>query len=194
MAFSWFGRKLVGAALVFAAAAFASGSAQAETIVEDFGRPSEPGFDGFFLHSLINPPPANAFWEFTDQQSLASPGNYELFLAPATDNIRFATSPSQFVDFAAVTVTDYCGLGCTSVTFVGAAGTKEFKNSAVGVSQIFDTIGLNLGAINQIVLTSAEGAFDNLTVNVVPEPSTFLLAVLAAAAGLLSARHAILAR
>jgi hypothetical protein len=175
-------RTFVGSALVIAVCWFANGHANAETITERFGAPGAPGFHPFFLHSLTTPPKQNDFWEFTDQQLPPDPGNYSLFLAPASDRIRFDTAPGQFVDFATITLTDYCGLGCTSVTFTGAAGAKEFKNSIVGAAQSFSTAGLNLGQIREIVLASAEGTFDNLQVNVVPEPSTVLLALPPAAA------------
>lgn len=170
----------LGAACVLAT--LFPGLIRAETIVEDFTQNGAPGFDPRFVHSVESTLLAS-FWEITDQQSKATPGNHELFLAPATDEVTYRLTGGQFIDFASVVLTDYAGMGGTTVTFTGTKGANPrtsitFSNTAVSTPTLFSTQG-QLDRVESITLTSFEGTFDNLTVNVIPEPSAALLAILA---------------
>lgn len=162
-------------ALVTILALAPAGSAVADILIEDFEDPGGGGaFDPAFNHVLhdVGDPNSPGFWELDGEV---------LWLYPATDEVTFNLGPGEYVDWAEVTLADFCGVGCTSVEFIGTAGSMLFENVSVSAEETYNTTGLGLGEITGVVLTSYEGRFDNLTINVVPEPATAVLLTLTSA-------------
>ena len=146
--------------------------------VEDFEYPT-PGSNtftnGVFEHNILPPvggQPGSEWWEITDDFVNPPPisGN-ALGLAPAIDQITFDLNPGEQVDYAAVDFVDWGG----NTTFEVIGTLDTYSVSTLGGWVFVDTTGQTLGEITMIKLSSYEGAFDNLTINVVPEPATFLL-------------------
>lgn len=147
--------------------------------VEDFEyeTPGSNSFtNGVFQHNILPPTggqPGSEHWEISDV-GLPPSGN-ALDLWPAIDEITFNLDPGEYVDYAAVDSVDWGGN--TTFEVIGTLDTYLVSiisgswNDWVSV----DTTGQNLGEITMVKLISNEGAFDNLTINVVPEPATLLL-------------------
>jgi hypothetical protein len=140
-------------------------------LVEDFEDGGAGGFDPAFKHQLLPVPPnTEAYWELDGAV---------LWLYPAIDEVTFNLAPGQHVEWASVTLVDHDpGGSITGVEFVGTAGSVTFPAVQVGVEETYDTTGLNLGEIQMIRLASYEGWFDDLTIDVVPEPATAMLLAL----------------
>jgi hypothetical protein len=142
---------------------------------EDFTDPitGDAAFDPNFNHNLYEITPNSFFWDLD-----VFSGANALILAPAGDAVTFNTAPGTFVDFAEVTFIDFCGVGCTTVEFLGTMGSFLYANQTVGMAETISTVGLGLGEITQINLESFEGVFTNILVQVVPAPSVAALAAL----------------
>jgi hypothetical protein len=124
---------------------------------------------GVFQHN-IGPFPGSdlRIWDIVD---LPTNGK-ALALLPAMDDITFAMAP---VDYASVKV--LVGYEVTaSFEVFGTLGTHTVNLSYAGATwQFADTTGADIGQITMIRLISLDALFDDLTINVVPEPATFLL-------------------
>ncbi len=149
-----------------------SSSAPAAVYVEDFeddSNPSQPGLaSSIFNHNLL---PVDG-WGLLDDVGPPYPTGYALYLWPAIDEITFDLGPGEYVDYAAIDFQDW--LGATTFEVIGTLGSFSVESSSMAW-QTVDTTGQNLGQIMMVRLTSNEGGFDNLTINVVPEPATLLL-------------------
>jgi hypothetical protein len=161
-----------------------SSHASAVQYVEDFEyeKPAQNDFtNGIFQHSIeLKPPLDYLFWDITDDSVPPPPDCNFLLLAPAIDEITFALDPGEYVDYASIEFCDYANSTIFEVTGTLGRYTSEiFWNG--GTWESADTCGQPLGQITMIRLISSEGGFDNLTINVVPEPSTLLLLSLGAA-------------
>lgn len=155
---------------------FLSSSALAVIHVDDFEYP-KPGQDNFvngvFQYNIV-PMPGLGYtaWDITDLGPPHS-GN-ALALWPAIAEVTFALNPGEYVDYAAIDFSDFANGTIFEVTgTLGISTVEIFWNG--GVWESADTSGVNLGEITMIRLMSYEGLFDNLTINVVPEPATILL-------------------
>ena len=156
-----------------------SSPAGAALYVEDFEyeTPAQNDFaNGVFQHSILPPAggqPGSEWWLITNDFVNPPPisGN-ALFLAPAIDEITFDLGVGEYVNYAAIDFVDWGG----NTTFE-VIGTLDTYSVSIlpGNWTSADTSGQNLGQITMVKLSSYEGAFDNLTINVVPEPATFLL-------------------
>lgn len=156
-----------------------SSPAPAGVYLEDFEDDSNPGQPGFassiFNHNLV---PVSGYtepyWEISDWAS--PPGGNALNLWPAIDEITFSLNPGEYVDYASI---EFANLGVPAIfEAIGTVGTysaEAHPSSGYATWEFADTTGANIGKITTINLTSHEGQFDNLTINVVPEPSTLLL-------------------
>lgn len=140
------------------------GHALAGLWVEDF----EDGFDSRFNHEI-----AGSF--FFRTFSSVSP-THSLGLEPGTDSITFDLAGDEFISYASVWFMDNCGGPCTTVEFVGTLGSQSF-GSMVGYPEweFVDTTGLDLGLITEIRLSASQSIFDDVSVNVVPEPGSAFL-------------------
>lgn len=143
---------------------FFEGRACAEVWVEDF----EGGFDSRFNHEITG---SHFFRTF----AFVSPTN-SLGLEPGTDLITFDLARDEFISYASVSFMNNCGGPCTTVEFVGTLGTQSF-GSVIGHPgwQFIDTTGLDLGLITEIRLSASQSIFDDVSVNVVPEPGSAFL-------------------
>ncbi len=143
--------------------------------VEDFEyeTPSQNTFtNGVFQHNIV--PMAGldyTVWEISDFGS--PPDGKALDLWPAIDEVMFDLNPGQYVDCVTLDFVDWGGN--TTFEASGTLGTYSWQPfGGFGIWDSADTSGQNLGGITMVKLSSYEEAFDNLTINIVPEPSTFL--------------------
>ena len=148
--------------------------------VDDFEYPT-PGSNNFITNGIFNhnilpytgDPLGSEHWEIGDFGP--PPTGDALDLWPALDEITFNLGPGEYVDYAAIDATDWAG----GNTFFEVIGTDTYSVPIISASWndwvFVDTTGQNLGHITMIKLSSREGGFDNLTINVVPEPGTVLL-------------------
>jgi hypothetical protein len=147
--------------------------------VEDFEyeTPDSNTFtNGVFQHNILPPTggqPGSEWWEITNDFLNPTPisGN-ALFLAPAIDEVTFDLNPGEYIGYAAIDFVDWGG--GTTFEVIGTLDTYSVSITPGGWGST-DTSGQNLGEITMVKLSSYEGAFDNLTINVVPEPATLLL-------------------
>ncbi|MBN1553864.1 MAG: PEP-CTERM sorting domain-containing protein [Phycisphaerae bacterium] len=141
----------------------------------EYAKPSQDTFThGIFQHN-ITPISGNnnAYWDFYEMN--AQYGD-SLCLWPARDEITFDLGAGEFVDFVSIDFIDWTN-GETTVEVIGTKNTYTMANPN-SVWLHADTSGKDLGNITKIRFFSYEGAFDNLTVNVTPEPaSIFLLGI-----------------
>ncbi len=142
-------------------AAVLQGRALAGLWVEDF----EDGFDSRFNHELTG------FFSF-ETFAFVSP-THSLGLEPGTDSITFDLARDEFISYASVWFMNNCGGPCTTGEFVGTLGSQSF-DSMVGYPEweFVDTTGLDLGLITEIRLSASHSIFDDVSVNVVPEPGS----------------------
>lgn len=152
-------------AMVAAVVVMTVAPAHGEIIVEDFDSNGSGGFDPAFNHWLYFPgePGEPGYWEIGFYG-----GSYVLWLYPATDEITFNLDEGDYADWGCVTLADWCGIGCTTAEFIGTLDSVTFSNEYIGELEYFDTTGLELGEIVMVRLTSYEGFFDDLSLNVVP--------------------------
>ena len=142
--------------------------------VEDFEyeTPASDTFtNGVFQHNIVPIPPLDyVWWEISDDFSNPTPtsGN-ALVLAPATDEVTFDLGLGEYVNYAAIDFADWGG--GTTFEVIGTLDTYSVSISSGGWGSA-DTSGQSLGEITMIKLISYEGVFDNLTIDVVPEPAT----------------------
>jgi hypothetical protein len=175
-----------------------SSSAVAELYVEDFEyeKPGRNDFtNGVFQHNILPIPPLNLpVWDISNFGSPPADSN-ALDLWPAIDEITFDLGPGEYIDYVSLDVISWA-----ADTTVEVYHDVYFNNgsSTQGELEIQcmpdhgwnseDTgflrdIYLDCDRIEiyKVILSSSEGGFDNLTINVVPEPATLLLFGLGAA-------------
>jgi hypothetical protein len=161
-----------------------AGSASAATIVvEDFEAGGMGAFDPQFKYEFASSttPLATLVRRFQTE-------DFFLFLGRnTTATVTYPTLPGQYVRYASLQLSDSSGGGNpTFVEFIGLLGAAEFSAKNSHVLATVSTHGLNLGPIAEIRLRgSLESSFDNITLEVVPEPasiSLFGFAILVAAA------------
>ena len=137
---------------------------------EDF----EGGFDSRFNHQITGSLYLETFASVSPTLSLG--------LEPGTDLITFHLEEGQFISYASVWFMHNGGEPSrTTVEFVGTDRSKTFE-PLVGYPEweFVDTTGLDLGHITEIRLSADQSIFDDISVNVVPEPTTAFLVLLGA--------------
>lgn len=149
-------------------------SAAAVQYVDDFeyDKPASNSFtNGVFRHNIVPIPPAGSLvWDVTDYGSC--PTGTALNLWPAADEITFDLSPGEYVNHVGFNAADWGG---DSIAVVVGDQSQQISMSLVGSNWewfTFDADQLGIGKITLLWLVSYEGGFDNITINVVPEPST----------------------
>ncbi len=153
-----------------------SSPAVAEIYVEDFNyeKPDQNDFTNEVFHHNIMPIGILDIpvWDISDEW--LPPSGNALDLWPAIDEITFDLAPGEYVNYASIEFCDYANSTIFEVTgTLGKCTAEIFWNG--GAWQTANTSGQPLGQITMIRLISSEGAFDNLTINVLPEPATLLL-------------------
>ena len=154
--------------------------------VEDFEDDSNPGQHGFasevFQHNMLPPEggqPGDEDWEITARGALR-PNVLRMY--PAIDEVTFSLNPGEYVDYVGVDFIDWSTGGYTTFEAIGTLGTyssttSEWMDPMEPDWPFVDTSQANIGQITMVKLITAEGGFDNLVINVVPEPTTLSLAV-----------------
>jgi len=141
-------------------------------IVEDFDEGAGGGFDAAFNHAFFPHPGMYSWWDLTTNHFTHD--SYALVLAPAIDEVTFNLNPGEYVDWVGIRMDDGCPGTCTVFEVIGTDDSATFSASDDSWGP-YDTTGLELGEITMLYLSSHEGAFDDLTINVVPEPATLTL-------------------
>ena len=154
--------------IALAALTGVAGLSQARVIVEDFDGPGfnmELDFDfgtdtdftgGGDTHDLID----GVLWQYSD-------------LATVTVN---SLLPGEWIESVEVTWTDYCGIGCTELEVFGASDNALFGNMMVGTQEVVLATAGDLGEpITHFTISSFEGHFEGITINIVPAPSSLAL-------------------
>lgn len=166
----------------------AAQNARAAMITEDFEANDNSGAGGFdqaFNHQ-IGPDEFRAGYSphsRFDSGRFTSPG-HSLFIGSGTDYVTFNLDPGQYVSYAEVWTTSYQNNPPAYFHVIGTQGEllRQIPGGFTSPFVPFDTSSVNLGAITEIRLTGPEAYFDDLKINVVPEPAT---AALLATGGLL---------
>ena len=147
-------------------------------IIEDFEEGAGGGFDPAFNHTFVpHPGIVTPWWAFTT--SYFAQDSYALVLAPVIDEVTFNLDPGEYVDWAGVRMDDECDGTCTVFAVIGTNDSRTFSASDDSWGP-YDTTGLDLGEIIMVYLSSYHGAFDDLMIHVVPEPTTLPLLALGA--------------
>jgi len=147
--------------------------------VEDFEDDFNPGQAGFassiFDHDVEPMLGArDPDWGFSLISS--NPTNYCLYLSFMEDEITFSLDPDQYIESASISLNGMNG----PATFI-ATGTEETFSATASVhhggwiTADTSTSPVDIGAITAITLQGLNGQFDDLMINVVPEPATVLL-------------------
>lgn len=171
--------------LIVASVSIASGFALGTPITEDFqqdGNPAVPGFDPVFNHLItLDEFGRNEGVNSSFSTSRAVSPDHSLFIGSGTDYVTFNLEPGQFVDYAEVWLTSNQNDPPAYFHVIGTEGELliDVPGSFTSPLTRVDTASAHVGEIVEIRLTGFEGYFDDLTINVVPEPGTILLFVLA---------------
>ena len=162
--------------LIFSLVAMISVQASAMIITEDFENVTTASTmfttDGVINHSIVQYPGFPLEWDVSTD-SLVPPtytlDSNALDLWPAQDLISFTLAEGQFIDYASLDYMDWGGQ-----TYARITGEFGFVETLLPIFGIWRTLESTpeIGNIQSICLASSEGAFDNITVNVVPEPMT----------------------
>ena len=150
--------------------------AMATVYVENFNydRPDQNDFiNGIFHHSIEELQPFDIpTWDISDEWS--PPDGTALNLWPALDEITFDLGPGEYIDYVSVDIISWAA--DTRLEVHGSLGVLiSVSLTPSNIWHSVDTSGHNIGEIDRVILSSSEGGFDNLTINVVPEPATLLL-------------------
>ena len=100
-----------------------------------------------------------------------TPSGGTLQFAPGQDDITFNLAPGQFVDFASVDV--FSNNTPMQVEFFDAS--TSFLITTGNFGGVFNTTGLGLGPITQIRISGSESGINEISINVVPEPTALAL-------------------
>ncbi len=172
--------------LFLAALCLFAATATAAVYVEDFEYAAPPGQawftspGGVFYHRTTPMPPSPALNYAIDDLSsyLSTPcDGQSILLWNGSDTITFNLQSGQYVESLSL---DYFNV--SGELQIRVTGTDSFYtwNPLPGqvIWESIDTAGLDLGQITEIRLLSEESAFDNIAINVVPEPASLALLAL----------------
>ena len=162
--------------------------------VENFDLAPAGGFNNPFFNHVLGPDtfagngPESGF---SNLDSISA--EFSLFLFPGTDFVTFNLPDDAIVDYAEV----WLRSSDDAPTFFEVIGVdrdeqplhESLFSPPPGEWKFLSTRGMDFARIDEVRLTaSKEALFDNLIVNVVPEPATAALLLVGAAAMLRSRR------
>jgi len=172
-------------------AMFGAGSASTAVAgrveAENFDLPPEGGFTNPFFNHELGPyefdPVVAAGGGFISADFISSPFSY--FLSVGTDFITFNLAEGEFVDHAQIWLASTVPWGPSTFHAIGRDAANNridlIIDSPPTVSSdnlwvLVDTSSMPFDHITEIRLSGiAKGFFDDLAVNVVPEPATWLM-------------------
>ncbi len=172
-------------------AMFGAGSASTAVAgrveAENFDLPPEGGFTNPFFNHELGPyefdPVVAAGDGFISADFISSPFSY--FLSVGTDFITFNLAEGEFVDHAQIWLASTVPWGPSTFHAIGRDAANNridlIIDSPPTVSSdnlwvLVDTSSMPFDHITEIRLSGiAKGFFDDLAVNVVPEPATWLM-------------------
>jgi hypothetical protein len=150
-------------------------------VTEDFqvaGDPDVPGFDPIFNHQIGLDELGRPYSPHSrlDSGRFTSPG-HSLFVGSGTDYVTFNLGSGEYVDYVGVWTTCYQDSPPAYFHVIGTEGDllQQIPGGFMLPFVRFDTSAVNLGAITEIRLTGPEAYFDDLTINIVPEPGAICL-------------------
>ena len=171
--------------LIFSLVTIISVQASALIITEDFENVTTASTtfttDGILQHTIYDgsmQPATNDLWDIsTYNPNGPSFADNALNLWLAQDVVTFNLAPGLYVDFASVKVINWGSFGNLSMIIFKDVNGEIHQDFITVQDQwlTYDTSALGLGNLQSITLYSQEGAFDDLEVNVVPEPMTLSL-------------------
>ncbi len=141
----------------------------------EYPKPDSNSFSyDIFQHNIVPQPDLDyVVWNISTFGS--PPSGKALDLWPAVDEITFDLAPGEYVDYVAFDFIDWGGSTIVEVTIDSDIFPIEAYLSEVWM---YVELIAPQEEITMLRLSSYEGAFDNITVNVVPEPATILLLTL----------------
>ncbi len=146
-----------------------------------------PAFHPLFNHTFERKPEhgtGSPLWDFLEWPAT----NHLLFVDETTiDYITFNLGPGEYVSHVSLL---YSTDGPGSVSFIGQQGTQDFELDVSYIDPVWTLLEMDMttiGPIDGIVLSG--GAFDDIMITVVPEPSTWLLFITGAAALVVRRKH-----
>lgn len=158
--------------------------AAAVTYTEGFEYPESEGQgwftspDGIFYHQTSASPPSSSLNYAIDDLSsyLGVPcDGQSLLLWSGLDRITFNLQPDQYIESLSLDYFNESGVLQIKVTGTEFSYTWNPLPGIARVWESIDTTGIDFGQITQIDFITEEAAFDNITINVVPEPATLSL-------------------
>lgn len=170
--------------------------------VEDFDAAPAGGFNNPFFNHNLGPDTfgGNGPRHLFSAEDFIS-ADHSLFIFPGTDFVTFSLAPGTFVDYAEIWFKGTMEASptidvLTLFELVGVDGDGQPKEEqlsspqpASGEWMFFSSAGLGFARIDEVRLTASKTAFfDDLKVNVVPEPATAGLLLVGAVAMLRSGR------
>lgn len=175
------GRFVAVTIMVFAMSAKASAALVYTEDFEDDNIPGAPGFaSSIFVHGIAGP---NAFIT-TPFFPTPSPVHALFMGAQTTDNVTFTLAPGDKIESASLWMTGTGG-GWAGVSFIGSLGVANFSTITQDSFQLFSVDpSSGIGDVVSIVLgvgppsPGQEAFYDDISIRVVPEPSTAILAAI----------------
>jgi hypothetical protein len=155
-------------------------------LVEDFDAGHGGGFNNpAFVHEL-KPDEMTGKLNYAFTQELTASPPFALYLSPGTDCITFNLAEGEYVDYVEAWIagesafpTRGDGLRALGVDAAGEPLQEWYPAESFEYMILVSTAGSDFAEITEVRLTAVKpGTFDNVAINVVPEPATFGLLVL----------------
>ena len=142
----------------------------------EYPKPDSNSFSyDIFQHNIMPQPGLDyVSWNISDYGS--PPSGNALQLWPAIDEITFTLAPGQYINYISYELINWTEETTVEISLEQCFLVGTFY--AKGEWYFCDSTDWHeewMGGIIKVRLISDEGAFDNITVNVVPEPTTITL-------------------